>query len=34
MNNFDDLFEQRPQKEAVPRKPEPRQKAPKSNGGR
>ena len=29
MNNFDDLFEQRPQKETVPRKPEPQAEKPK-----
>lgn len=34
MNNFDDLFEQQPQNETVPRKPEPQAKSRKSNGGR
>lgn len=29
MNNFDDLFEQRPQNETVPRKPEPQAEKPK-----
>lgn len=29
MNNFDDLFEQQPQNETVPRKPEPQAEKPK-----
>lgn len=34
MNNFDDLFEQRPQAEAAPQKQKSQKSAPSANGGR
>ena len=34
MNNFDDLFEQQPQKEAAPQKPEGQKERSSASGGR